>query len=102
MFWLMVVVVAVVVFATAAVAAGVGGTLREPAGDPRPLTDHSGPIGAADLETVRFPVVLRGYRMDAVDAVLDRLAGEIAARDARIAELESEAGVRSSPSEGEF
>ena len=94
MFWLMVVVVAVVVFGTAAVAAGAGGTLGDAAGDPRPLADHEGLVHAADLEEVRFPVKLRGYRMDAVDSVLDRLGEEIAGRDARIEELEIALGVR--------
>ncbi len=94
MFWLMVVVVALVVFATAAVAAGAGGTLGTPAGDPPPIPEHAGPVTAEDLGEVRFPVVLRGYRMDAVDALLDRISGEIAARDARIAALENDLGVR--------
>ena len=97
MFWLMVVVVAVVVFGTAAVAAGAGGTLGAAAGDPRPLADHEGPVHAADLAQVRFPVTLRGYRMDAVDSVLDRLGEEIAGRDARIEELEIALGVEPAP-----
>ncbi len=88
MFWLMVVVVAVVVFGTAAVAAGVGGTLGSVAPAPQPLADVEGPVTSADLAGIRFPVVVRGYRMDAVDAVLDRLTDEIATRDARIRELE--------------
>jgi DivIVA domain-containing protein len=97
MFWLMVVVVAVVVFGTAAVAAGAGGTLGDAAGDPRPLDAHEGLVHAADLAEVRFPVKLRGYRMDAVDSVLDRLAEEIAGRDARIEELEIALGVEPQP-----
>ena len=40
------------------------------------------------MDALRFTVALRGYRMDEVDAVLDRLVGEIEVRDARIAELE--------------
>jgi DivIVA domain-containing protein len=99
MFWLMVLVVAVVVFAAAGVAAGAGGTLGTPAGDPQPLAEHDGPVGAAELGEVRFPVVLRGYRMDAVDAVLDRVGAELAARDARIAELEAARGARPENSE---
>lgn len=88
MFFVMVVVIAVVVFGITAVAAGQGGTLALPGRDPRPLVGHPGPVVAADLEALRFPVVLRGYRMDAVDAVLDRLGTELAERDARIEELE--------------
>jgi DivIVA domain-containing protein len=37
---------------------------------------------------VRFAIGLRGYRMDQVDDVLDRLGRELAARDDRIAALE--------------
>lgn len=42
----------------------------------------------SDVDAVRFAVGLRGYRMDEVDDVLDRLAVEVSERDARIAELE--------------
>jgi DivIVA domain-containing protein len=99
MFWLMVVVIAAVVFATVGVAAGAGGTLATPAGDPPPLPERDGTLDAAALAEVRFPVVLRGYRMEAVDAVLDRVGAELAARDARIAELEVAFGVRPETSE---
>ncbi|MDM7989897.1 DivIVA domain-containing protein [Arthrobacter sp. zg-Y877] len=44
---------------------------------------------AGDVSRLRFSVALRGYRMDQVDAVLDRLAGALAERDARIARLEA-------------
>jgi DivIVA domain-containing protein len=96
-FWLMVAVVAVVVFGTAAVAAGAGGTLARPAGDPRPLADLARPVEPADVAAVRFPVVLRGYRMDVVDETLERLGAELAERDARISELEVALGVRPEP-----
>lgn len=42
----------------------------------------------SDVDRLRFSLGLRGYRMDQVDQVLDRLRDELAARDARIAELE--------------
>ena len=42
----------------------------------------------ADIERLRFSLAFRGYRMDEVDDVLDRLTAELAERDARIAELE--------------
>lgn len=45
------------------------------------------PLDAEDVAAVRFAVALRGYRMDEVDMVLDRLARELTERDARIAEL---------------
>lgn len=42
---------------------------------------------AADVGAVRFAPALRGYRMDQVDEVLDRLAVALEERDATIAEL---------------
>jgi DivIVA domain-containing protein len=50
------------------------------------------PVESADVDAVRFTVGMRGYRMDEVDEVLDRLAAEVAARDERIADLESRVG----------
>ncbi|MFG3252796.1 DivIVA domain-containing protein [Streptomyces sp. NPDC048172] len=47
------------------------------------------PVGHADVVGLRLPVAPRGYRMDQVDDVLDRLGAELAERDARIAELET-------------
>ena len=47
------------------------------------------PLCRADIEALRLPVALRGYRMAEVDETLDRLAAELAERDARIAHLES-------------
>ncbi len=88
MYWVMVGVIAVVVFGVAAVASGQGGEMA-PAYPDRPDTGlPPGPVGAADLGEVRFAVGLRGYRMDEVDEVLDRVGAELEARDARIADLE--------------
>ncbi|MFE9331164.1 DivIVA domain-containing protein [Streptomyces sp. NPDC006925] len=42
-----------------------------------------------DVAGLRLAVGVRGYRMEQVDDVLDRLGAELAERDARIAELES-------------
>lgn len=50
------------------------------------------PLTSSDVEGVRFSLALRGYRMDEVDAVLDRLAAELTDRDRRLAELEARAG----------
>jgi DivIVA domain-containing protein len=47
-------------------------------------------LAKADLDDVRFGVGLRGYRMDEVDGLLDRVAGELAERAARVAELEAQ------------
>ncbi|MFB7270327.1 hypothetical protein [Streptomyces sp. NPDC056244] len=54
--------------------------------DPLPVTR---PVGRADVEALRLPLGLRGYRMADVDDVLGRLGAELAERDARIAELEA-------------
>lgn len=47
------------------------------------------PVGRADVEALRFPLAVRGYRMADVDDVLGRLGAEIAERDTRIADLEA-------------
>ena len=52
------------------------------------------PIKGQHLQQVRFDVAARGYRMDEVDGLLDRLASEIAVRDATIASLRDELGLR--------
>lgn len=44
---------------------------------------------AEDVARVRLSSGLRGYRMDQVDAVLDRLEGALRARDQRIMDLEA-------------
>ncbi|PJN42646.1 cell division protein DivIVA [Streptomyces sp. CB02959] len=96
MFWFMLIAMVVVVAAVTLVvvgggdAGGDGGGLRdaEPAGLHDPLPPDR-PLARADVDAVRLPVTVRGYRMDDVDDVLDRLGAELAERDARIAELEA-------------
>lgn len=39
------------------------------------------PLTAADVEALRFSMAPRGYRMDEVDAVLARLAAQLAAAE---------------------
>lgn len=46
---------------------------------------------ASDVDTLRLPLAVRGYQMAAVDEVLDRLAAELALRDAEIRQLRGEA-----------
>ncbi|UED84341.1 DivIVA domain-containing protein [Streptomyces profundus] len=101
MFWFlmvaMVVVIAAVTLAVLSSGDGTGapatGGLRDvepdrPA-DPLPLDR---PLAPADVVRVRLPVAPRGYRMAEVDDVLDRLAAELAERDARIADLQHALG----------
>jgi len=77
----------VVLFVVAAVAAGRGDLMAEVLPDRRPVELPDEPLSPADLDGLRFGVGLRGYRMDQVDAVLDRLAAELARRDELIAQL---------------
>jgi DivIVA domain-containing protein len=44
-----------------------------------------GPVQPEQVRGVRFGLALRGYRMREVDAVLERLAVELADRDAQLA-----------------
>ncbi|WP_028279082.1 DivIVA domain-containing protein [Arthrobacter sp. H5] len=46
--------------------------------------------GPADIHRLRFALGLRGYRMDQVDEVLDRLAAVLEQRDATIAALRAD------------
>ena len=80
-------VIAAVLAVTAYYVAG-GRQLRtEPQLEPRPgLPDDRAAVGD-DVDAVRLPVAARGYRMDVVDAVLDRLADELRARDEEIRRL---------------
>jgi DivIVA domain-containing protein len=49
---------------------------------------------ARDVDAVRFGLGLRGYRMDQVDEVLDRLAAALDERDAVIRDLRSQLAVK--------
>ncbi|WTD35655.1 hypothetical protein OHB03_27370 [Streptomyces sp. NBC_01643] len=92
MFWFLLLAMVVVVAAVtlAVVGGGKSAVLQDVA--PEQLTDPlpaNRPVGRADIEAMRLPVVARGYRMTDVDDALGRLGAELAERDARIAELES-------------
>ncbi|MFF3980963.1 cell division protein DivIVA [Streptomyces sp. NPDC001828] len=97
MFWFLLIAMVVVVTAVTLAVVGGGGdeaavlSDAEPEHLVDPLPEHR-PVARADVEALRIPVVLRGYRMADVDDVLSRLGAELAERDARIAELQSAAG----------
>ncbi|MFI5532848.1 DivIVA domain-containing protein [Kitasatospora sp. NPDC051853] len=92
MFWLVVVAMAVVIGGTALVALGGGGTLPEAEHDRiAARLPQDRPLSRTDVDEIRLPMAVRGYRMDEVDDVLDRLGAELALRDTRIAELEAAA-----------
>ncbi|MFD9128069.1 DivIVA domain-containing protein [Kitasatospora sp. NPDC059571] len=95
MFWVIVAAMAVVVGGAALVALGGGGVLPEAVPDRMtPRLPEDRPLARHDVDGLRLPMALRGYRMDEVDDVLDRLGAELALRDSRIAELEAAAVVR--------
>ena len=87
--WLIAVVaVAALGVAAMAAAGGMGQMSRDPVYDTyRQDLPTAGALTAEELRNVRFGVTLRGYAMGQVDDLLDRLALEIAERDALIAEL---------------
>jgi len=94
-FWVIVVAMAVVVGGAALVALGGGGSLPEAEHDRLSARlPQDRPLSRFDVDELRLPMALRGYRMDEVDDVLDRLGAELALRDSRIAELEAVAAVR--------
>lgn len=90
MFWFMLIALVAVVAAVAMAVLGDGGALRD--SEPDRLDDRlpaDRALVRADIDAVRLPVAVRGYRMIDVDEVLERLGAELAERDARIADLES-------------
>src|SRR3978361_146522 len=81
------VVLLAVLFAVAAVTAGFGDLMKPVFQDARPGGLPEDRVAPGALDDLRFNVVLRGYKMAEVDAVLHRLARELAERDAVLAEL---------------
>jgi len=84
MMWFFAVLVVLAMGGVALVAAG-RGTPMSPEYDDRPdvAVPHDRDIAAGDLRKVRFSLAFRGYRMSEVDALLDRLAGEMEQREAK-------------------
>ncbi|MBL1110066.1 DivIVA domain-containing protein [Streptomyces sp. 5-8] len=92
MFFFLVVALAVVVAAVTLAVVGGGESAPLPEAAPERLQDPlpvDRPVGRTDVESLRFPLAPRGYRMADVDDALGRLAAELGERDARIADLES-------------
>lgn len=89
--WFIAAVAVVALGVAAVVAAGGGGSMaKDPVRDTYAMTVSEDPLDGDDVRSLRFGVALRGYAMDQVDAVLDRLAAELDARDARVAEVEAQ------------
>lgn len=79
----------VVLGAAVAIAAGRLGDFGEVDHDRQVARLPEGAITPADVDGLRFGLGLRGYRMDQVDDVLDRLSAELRAKDQRLAQLEA-------------
>lgn len=76
--WFFAVLIVLAMGGVALLAAGRGAPLAEVYDDrPDATVPAQGPLRAEDLRRVRFSIALRGYRMSEVDALLDRLAGEL-------------------------
>ena len=78
------VVLAVIGVVAAVVTGAVRGDLDEPTSNLAPSGLPEGDLSAEDVRAVRFSLGFRGYRMDQVDEVLDRLTLELARRDAEL------------------
>lgn len=78
MTWVFAILIVLALGGVAAVATGRGAPLAEAYVDrPDALLPAHGPVTGRDLRAIRFPLVLRGYRMTDVDALLDRLAAQL-------------------------
>jgi DivIVA domain-containing protein len=85
------VVLGLVVFGAVAFTLGKASGLDPASPDAAPHDlPQDGPVEAADLSAVRFDVVPRGYRMDQVDGVLERLGYELRVRDEEIRALRAD------------
>ena len=100
--------VAAALFGLAAVVFGRGEELAPLPPGTTPTRLPAGELDGEDVRELRFQQALRGYRMDEVDWVLDRLADELdrsgVERDgllARVAELEAELSSAGMRAEGE-
>lgn len=90
-YWFFTALVAAIVVAIALVAVGRGRPMALAHPDRRHLDLPQGrALTAPELYELRLDLAFRGYRMDAVDDLLDRLAVEIAERDSYIGELQRE------------
>ncbi len=78
MMWFFAILVVLALGGVALVASGRGEPLAPAYDDrPDPGVPATGPLGAEHLRAARFGMVLRGYRMSEVDALLARLADQL-------------------------
>ena len=93
MFWFLLIAMVVVVAAVTLAVVGGGDSEVLPEAAPEQLIDPlpaTRRVEQADVEALRLPVAVRGYRMADVDDVLGRLGAELAERDEQIAGLRAE------------
>ncbi len=82
--WVFTIVVVLLIGAIVVVAMGRGAAMTPVFADrPDSLVPGDHMLTSRDLRHVQFAIGVRGYRMDEVDSLLDRLAEELAAREAR-------------------
>ena len=82
MMWFFAILAVLALGGIALVASGYGSPLARVYDDRPDVTlPADRELSGDDLRRVRFGMVLRGYRMSEVDALLDRLAGELEARE---------------------
>ena len=87
--WFFALIVVLLIGAVAVVASGRWGAMGETYDDrPDVLVPARRALTADDIESSRFGVGVRGYRMDEVDTPARTVAREVAERDRRIADLE--------------
>ncbi len=89
MIWVLGIVLVAVLGVVAAAAAGRFGAMEEAHDDRFDQPLPRGPLSAADVRGVRFPLGLRGYRMAEVDTLLARLARQLEDAERRAAETAS-------------
>ncbi len=82
MMWVFAVLIVLAMGGVAMLAAGRGEPMA-PAYDDRPdaVVPADRPLAAEDLRKVRFSLAFCGYRIDEVDELLTRLAGEMERRE---------------------
>ncbi len=84
--------VAGVIFAVVVAVTGRADVMADMPPDAVPLgLPADRPMRAEDVHDVRLDLAFRGYRMDQVDAVLERLADDLATRDREIEQLRARA-----------
>ncbi|GAA3630434.1 DivIVA domain-containing protein [Lentzea atacamensis] len=89
LYLIVMVAVAAVVFLLAALVFGRGEELAPLPPGASPTRLPSDDITAEDVRELKFQQVFRGYKMNEVDWVLQRLATEVETLRARVEELES-------------